>query len=334
MSQRKVNKQLGFSDMVMIDHSALHALDDLERVLDWSSLEGLCRGIYSRKSGRPSYPLSVLLRSLLLGAWYGLSDVKLEAQLVRDLLFRKFVGLTYQDSAPDHSTLSRFRSQLAAHNLADKLLAEVNRQLAAQNIIMQTGSVSIIDATVIEAHQSRPKRGKHGENTQDSQADYAVKAGGDGKTTAIYGFKLHLNVEEDGFIQKQSVTAGNVHDSQQRDALMTGKEEQLYADSAYASNDTDEKLKKSGVKNAVIKRAYRNRPLSEQDKAHNALFTSTRALVEGVIGCHKLHRNLRKTRFMGLCKNIIHFGLISVIHNLQKGAKFLKLYGKAQQMTA
>ena len=110
-------------------------------------------------------------------------------------------------------TLSRFRSQLAAHNLADKLLAEVNRQLSAQNIFMKTGSVSIIDASVIEAHQSRPKRGKNGENTQDVDANYAVKAGGDGKTTAIYGYKLHLNVEEDGFIEKQSVSAGNVHDS-------------------------------------------------------------------------------------------------------------------------
>jgi transposase, IS5 family len=331
MTHLKVKQQLGFGDM-LIDHAALHALDDLERVIDWASLEALCEGIYAGKAGRPSYPLSVLLRSLLLGAWYGLSDVKLEAQLVRDLLFRKFVGLTFTDTAPDHSTLSRFRTQLSAKNLADKLLTEVNRQLSAQNIIMKTGSVSIIDATVIEAHQSRPKRGKDGENTQDKEANYAVKAGGDGKMTAVYGYKLHLNVEEDGFIQKQSVTAGNVHDSQERDRLLTGEETALYADSAYASHETSAELAKRGVKNAVMRRAYRNHPLNEQDKAHNALISVTRSGVEAVFGAHKLHRNLRKTRFMGLCKNIIHFGLVNLMHNLQKGAKFLQLYGKNQSI--
>lgn len=37
-----------------------------------------------------------------------------------------------------------------------------------------------------------------------------------------YGFKNHTNVDEDGFIKKMIVTAGNVHDSQCFEALLTG----------------------------------------------------------------------------------------------------------------
>ena len=64
-----------------------------------------------------------MLRALLLGVWYRLSDVKPESSLARDLLFRRFCGIRLEDRAPDHSTLSRFRTQLMAHGLLDQLYA-------------------------------------------------------------------------------------------------------------------------------------------------------------------------------------------------------------------
>jgi transposase len=136
MAHKQRSKQGNLSDWMMPDHAALHALDGLETVVDWSQLEGLCAGIYASKTGRPSTPIAILLRALLLGAWYGLSDVKLEAALVRDLLFRKFCGLAMNDTAPDHSTLSRFRSQLVEKALWERIFDEVNQQLMAQHIII------------------------------------------------------------------------------------------------------------------------------------------------------------------------------------------------------
>ena len=52
-----------------LDHPILHGLDDAEAVLDWCELERLMSSIYASKTGRPSYPLLTLLRSLLLGIW-------------------------------------------------------------------------------------------------------------------------------------------------------------------------------------------------------------------------------------------------------------------------
>lgn len=38
----------------------------------------------------------------------------------------------------------------------------------------------------------------------------------------------------DGFIHRQTVTAGNVHDSVERDTLLPGDEAAPYADAAYS----------------------------------------------------------------------------------------------------
>ena len=71
-----------------------------------------------------------MFKVLLVQSWYDLSDPRLEKLLVRDLLFRRFVGLSLADSVPDHSTIWRFRQLLETENLMDSLLAEINRQLS------------------------------------------------------------------------------------------------------------------------------------------------------------------------------------------------------------
>jgi hypothetical protein len=70
----------------------------------------------------------------------------------------------------------------------------------AKGLYIKTGGVSIVDATVIEAKQSRPRKGKDEENTQDIDAGYNVKIAANGKKTSTFGYKAHVNVDEDGFI--------------------------------------------------------------------------------------------------------------------------------------
>ncbi|MFT5275018.1 MAG: hypothetical protein ACI9J2_001552, partial [Saprospiraceae bacterium] len=47
-----------------LDHPSLHSLDDTEALLDWSEIEILLSSIYAGSTGRPSYPLLSLFRSL------------------------------------------------------------------------------------------------------------------------------------------------------------------------------------------------------------------------------------------------------------------------------
>ncbi len=114
-----------FVSSTALDHPSLHGLDDTEAVLDWMQLEALMNEIYASKTGRPSYPLLTLLRGLLLGIWYKLSDEQLAASLARDLLFCRFCRLELSADIADATTLGRFRQQLVQYDLWERLLGEV-----------------------------------------------------------------------------------------------------------------------------------------------------------------------------------------------------------------
>lgn len=322
MPRLKVGSPTLFDDM-MPDHASLHELDKIEGLLDWKKIETVLSVVYAGKAGGSSYPPIMMFRAMLLQTWYALSDVQTEKMLGRDLLFRKFSGLSLIDTVPDHSTISRFRTELVKKNLYDTLLQEINSQLEVHGAIIRTGEVSIVDATVIEAHRCRKKRGKDKDNSQDPDAGWSVKTGAKGKKESTYGYKAHANVDEDGFVKKVKVTAGNVHDSMMIDDLLTGTEEEVYADSAYTSQERAERLAKRGIKNKIHRRNYRNKPLTAEDRAHNRQVSSIRYVVERTFASFKRHYRAGKTRFVGLAKTQGWIMMIAIAHNIKKAIPIL-----------
>jgi IS5 family transposase len=313
-------KQRSLADDLMVDHAALEELDDVSSLIGWNRLESMLSHIHSKRQGEKAWPPIMMFKALLLQSWYGLSDPALEKQLARDLLFRRFVDLSLSESVPDHSTFWRFRNLLEKEGLFEVLLDEINAQLANQGLLIRTGEVSIIDASVIEAKQNRPKKDKNGDNTQDPEAAYNVKQGSDGKIKTTYGFKTHANVDEDGFIKTYDYTAGNVHDSNVFETLLTGNEKEVYADSAYKSSKHDALLKNKGTRNRVLERAYRNKPLTDIQKRTNRMNSGVRSIVERVFGVLKLHYGMSKARYLGLSRNKARFGLMSLAYNIKRGA--------------
>ena len=219
-----------------------------------------------------------MFKILLLQKLYNLSDPAMEKQLARDLLFRRFVGLSLTDKVPDHSTIWRYHKHLGELGITESLFDQINDQLAQQNIIIKAGSVSIIDASIVEAKNKRPKKGKHTNNTQDNEAAYVSKKDSTGRLKTIYGYKIHLNCDEDSFVKKVETTAANVHDSQCFTTLLTGDESAVYADSTYKSQAHDDYLAEHEppIKNHIHDRAWRNTPLTEQQKLTNTQKSQTR----------------------------------------------------------
>jgi len=316
-----------------LEHPSLSGLDGAETVLDWSKLEYLMAGIYASKTGRPSYPLLTLLRASLLGIWYRLSDVELAQTLFRDLLFRKFCHLELGGDVPDASTIGRFRQELVGHDLWEVLLGEVNRQLEAKHIIMTEGRINIIDATPVEAAQSGPGKGADGQPKRDPEAGWHVKADSRGNMKSTYGYSIHTGVDEDGFIHRQSVTPGNAHDSTERDTLLLGDETALYADAAYSSRATRDKLDRFGIDDQVQRKGYRGHPLSEAERTRNDEIAVTRGGGERPFATYKSRYGLARTRLLGLAKNLTFYGLAAIAHNIRKGGKFLILYGLPEPAT-
>ncbi len=299
-------------------------LDNVAALIDWRRIERLFDNIHTSRVGQLAWPPVMMFKVLLLQSWYRLSDPGSSKQLARDLLFRRFVNLGIEQAVPDHSTIWRFRNKLEEQGLFVKALAVVNNQLAEQGWLIRAGEVSIIDASVIEAKSSRPRRNAKKENTQDPEASYNVKTGSDGHRKTTYGYKVHMNVEEDGFIKKTTYTAGHVHDSTQFEALLTDNEEVVYADSAYKSQKHTELLRERKITERITHRAYRNKPLSAAQRKLNRQYAGTRYIVEQVFGVLKLHYGMAKARYMGLKRNQARLGMMRIAYNLKRAANLQK----------
>ena len=125
----KQSGQLDLASSLIVSNPNLNRrLDKIQRLVDWTVIESILSPIYSASTGRPSFPLLVLFKCLLLQNWHSLSDYALEETLDDRLSFRRFVGLCVTEKAPDHSTICRFRDQLVTQNLQNKIFKELDRQ--------------------------------------------------------------------------------------------------------------------------------------------------------------------------------------------------------------
>jgi len=86
-----------------------------------AALSGDFAGLYS-PMGRPSIAPEMLLRALLLQAFYSIrSERQLMERLEYDLLFRWFVGLGVDEPVWDHSSFSTNRDRLLDGDIAAKV---------------------------------------------------------------------------------------------------------------------------------------------------------------------------------------------------------------------
>src|SRR3954463_11618582 len=117
-------------------------LGRLADLVKWYRFEKLLADLRDEAGpGRPGYPVLVLFRALLLQSLYGLSDRELEEALADRLSFKRFVGLSLEDTAPDHTVLNRFRNQLVELGLLEKLFGELDRQLENAGLILKRGTM-------------------------------------------------------------------------------------------------------------------------------------------------------------------------------------------------
>src|SRR3954465_10736738 len=107
-----------------------HPLRAIRQLAD-AALESLTAGfgeLYAR-TGRPSIPPEMLLRAMLLQAFYTIrSERLLMERLEFDLLFRWFVGIGVDDAAWDHSVFSKNRDRLLEGDISAKFLAALLAQ--------------------------------------------------------------------------------------------------------------------------------------------------------------------------------------------------------------
>lgn len=137
--------------------------------------------------------------------------------------------------------------------------------------------------------------------------------------TTFYGYKNHVKADtRTKLIEEYIVTDASVHDSQVMEQLLTEKDEgqPLYADSAYTGEDQETVYKKKKVVTKINERGYRNKPLTEEQKADNKDKTRVRARVEHLFGFVGNSMNGSFVRTTGIARAKAKIGMMNLTYNI------------------
>ncbi|WP_281990664.1 transposase [Aquimarina aggregata] len=101
----------------------------INNLLDWTPISATISLHYSQgksATGKPSYSRLLLFKMCLLQTRSGLSDYEVEDRVNDSISFSYFCGLNIDKIAPDHSTLSRFRTAMTKTYAYQPLFKEIN----------------------------------------------------------------------------------------------------------------------------------------------------------------------------------------------------------------
>ena len=130
-------KQTTFSDAEFTNKKKQTRRDrflaEIEAVTPWPSLVAALLPYYPKGDGRgrPPVGLERMLRMYIAQQCFGLSDEGIEDAIYDSQAIRGFVGIDLtHESAPDATTLLKFRRLLEKHNLTRRIFDEINGHLA------------------------------------------------------------------------------------------------------------------------------------------------------------------------------------------------------------
>lgn len=313
MKQMTLAAGMGFEKHMRPTRKA-EFLSRMETLMPWPHFCALIEPYYPKAGkGRPPVGLERMLRMYCIANWFNLADEACEDALYDVPAFREFCKIDLgRERVPDATTLLNFRHLLEQHNLGAALFEKVGELLLAHGMKLSGGT--IVDATLIAA----PPSTKNQDKSRDPEMHQTKKG-----NQWHFGMKLHIGADsKTGLVHSASVTAANIHDSHEVPNLLHGEETRLYGDCAYRGRAQRERLKEiaPNARDFTNKRAYKNKPLSEADKATNRRKSSVRAKVEHTFLIIKRLWGFAKVRYRGLAKNANRaFAMLAMVNLVKWG---------------
>ncbi|MCG9059791.1 IS5 family transposase [Laribacter hongkongensis] len=289
-------------------------LAELERITPWSELLAALAPFYPKGGGRGRPPIGLerMLRMYIVQQSLGLSDEGIEDALYDSQAIRQFVGLDLgRESAPDATTLLKFRRLLETHQLTETIFATIRAHLASQGLMLREGT--IVDATIIAA----PSSTRNAKGERDAEMHQTRK----GKQWH-FGMKAHIGVDAaSGLVHTVIGTAANVNDVTQAQALLHGDEREGYGDAGYQGADKRPEAR-GKVRWNIAMRPGKRRTLDMSqaiDRLRDQLETikaRIRARVKHPFHIIKNRFGLKKVRYQGLAKNTAQLMTLFALANL------------------
>lgn len=222
--------QKSFSDLEYAAKKKLTRRDrflaEIDSVTPWGKLHKLIEPFYPKVEGAGCPPIGLvrMLRMYVAQQCFGLSDEGIEDAIYDSQSIRACVGIDLgRESAPDATTLLKFRHLLEANGLTRQIFETINGHLAEKGLMMREGT--IVDATLIAA----PPSTKNKDGKRDPES-HQSKKGNDWQ----FRMKAHVGVDAAfGLVHTVIVTAGNVADVAQAHVLLHGGETVALGDAGY-----------------------------------------------------------------------------------------------------
>lgn len=285
-------------------------LGEMDQVIPWKDLSKALEPHYPNPQGAGRRPIGLerMLRIYFMQHWYNLSDPAMEEALYDSRAMREFAGIDLgNEAAPDESTILQFRHRMEACDFGAELLRLVNVHLADKGLKVSRGT--IVDATIINA----PSSTKNQDGKRDPEMCQTQKG-----NQWYFGLKAHIGVDSNNkLVHSAAVTAANVHDSRLLADLLHGEETRVWGDSAYSGQGEVLAEYAPQAQDFTHARAYRNAPLTEEDKRKNRTKSKVRAKVEHVFRVLKCQFGFTRVRYRGLEKNANHlfaaFALVNIV---------------------
>jgi transposase, IS5 family len=338
--------QFGFFDLENRYDSLSNAGDPLERlnaVIDWNIFRPLLERLDAKErksaAGRKPFCRILMFKLLILQRLHNLSDERLQFQVTDRLSFMRFLGLHLAADVPDARTVWAFRENLQKQGLVEPLFACLTEALMGLGVQLKSGQ--IVDATFVPVPIQRNSREENEHikagatppdwadkpaklAQKDTDARWTKKGG-----QSHYGYKNHINIDKASkLITAQTVTAAHVHDSQELDEVLHDPEvggKDVWADSAYRSEEQEKQLAAGEYNSHIHERAYRGKPLSEEQKASNKGKSKVRARVEHVFGTMENEMGRIFLRTIGIARAQAGVVLMNLAYNLKRVEALIRL---------
>lgn len=311
-------------------------LETINRVIRWKSFRPVIDKVFrkDRKSnaGRPPYDYVLMFKILVVQTMYGLSDAQTQFQILDRLTFKRFLGLTSEDSIPDEKTVWLFRETLAQAGVIKKLFDLFGRQLNEAGYTAQKGQ--IIDASFVEAPRQRNTREendeiknggtpqeweKHPEKLRQKDVDARWTKKND---QTFFGYKNHASVDaKHKIIRDYVATSAEVHDSNMLEPLLNPENTNadVFADSAYHSEKAEQRLDYLWYRSKICVKGTRGASLTEAQLAQNRKKSKVRSRIEHVFAQIELMYRGR-IRCIGRLRAAAKIGLLNLVYNMKRFA--------------
>jgi IS5 family transposase len=307
----------------------------LKSALNWELFRAELEAIRDKQrksaAGAKPYDAVLMFKILILQSLYNLSDEAVEYQILDRMSFMRFLGLQAGDPVPDAKTIWLFREQLKAAGRMEYLFKQFTEFLAANGYAAKQGQ--IVDASIVAAPRQRNSREenrkiKEGQAPEEWQEAKKRQKDVDARWTkkngkTYYGYKNHVDIDvKHKFIRDYAVTDAAVHDSQVFEDLLdeNNSSRDVYADSAYRSGESIERLAELGFREHLQRKGCKNRKLTKWEQQGNRTRARKRSRIEHVFGVQAMMAGNLILRCIGMIRARVKIGLRNLAYNINRYA--------------